>query len=379
MRRASWMIGVALIALLAGCESSRGTSTVRLPDPELQTRRPQPRPAPPPTYRPNIPVTVVPQAKSPPVGSLDAAGLMPPRGISKKWNVIVVHHTANTTDSPASIQNYHLHTRGWENGMGYHFVIGNGVNYADGKIFAGPRWKGQETGAHCKAGPGSYFGTWRPDNFFNERGVGVCLVGNFESSTPSARQVDSLEQLITFLCEQTGIPPSRVYGHGEVTHKTACPGRVLRTKLTQIRQRVSRNLAMGDPDYDGSPDTAYFLAQSGLDEDLAAVADADADCAGFAADACPECGQIGCAGLGDTLDEIADPQAGLCGGAVLGDVDDDDAFGGRCDLHALPRVGGQIRQAQAAPQDRIAAHPRHAADLPPLDRHAEVQVVAAAP
>ena len=119
---------------------------------------------------------------------------------------------------------YHLQ-RGWENGLGYHFVIGNGVGYTDGKVFVGPRWKKQQPGAHCKAGAGTYFGVRRAGNFFNDNGIGICLIGNFENGRPTAKQQATLKKLILHLCRETGISPKRVYGHGEVTHGTLCPGR----------------------------------------------------------------------------------------------------------------------------------------------------------
>ena len=279
MRRMSWMICAAGLGVLAGCESPQPARGPGLPDPTLQTKQKQqpkyvskPTPTqqkPPPVHKPTIPA-IVERAPAPePDIHLDTGNLMPPRGVSRgKWNVIVVHHSANLNDSPRSMDSYHRE-RGWENGLGYHFVIGNGVNYGDGKVFAGPRWKSQETGAHCKAGAGRYFGVSRPANFFNEHGVGICLIGNFEGRGPSGRQLDSLEQVITFVCSQTGIAPNRVYGHGEVTGKTACPGRVLRGKLAQVRKEVARNLAWGGADFDGSPDVAYAL-ETGADLDAGA-------------------------------------------------------------------------------------------------------------
>jgi hypothetical protein len=115
--------------------------------------------------------------------------------------------------------------RGWEHGLGYHFVIGNGVGFPDGQVFVGPRWSSQKTGAHCKSKAGRYFGRSCPSNYFNEHGVGICLIGDFETGRPTARQLETLSRLIAFLCQECRISPDRVYGHGEVTHKTACPGR----------------------------------------------------------------------------------------------------------------------------------------------------------
>lgn len=355
MRRVSWMMSVAAAALIVGCEAPQPAGTMSLPDPDLQTRRSarppvrqaQPPPAqPPPVYGATVKAVVKP-APPPDDQTLNTAALIPPGGIEKKWAVIVVHHSANPNDSPRSMDEYHRNTRGWDHGLGYHFVVGNGVNYANGKVFAGTRWKRQDTGAHCKAGSGRYFGVYRPDNFFNERGIGICLVGNFEGGSPSARQLDALQELITFLCAQTGIPPSRVYGHGEITHKTACPGRVLKSKLAQVRRDVARNLALAD-DLDGEPDYAYLVDKatqmpecacctvSGLDGQLAALTDAQLDGAVLASHAVAEAADVGRPRVGDALDHVADLHAGPRGWAVFGDVDDDHALGIGRHLHPLP-------------------------------------------
>ena len=158
--------------------------------------------------------------------------------------MIVVHHSANDIDSPDSMDNYHRNVLKWANGLGYHFVIGNGVNTVDGKVYVGSRWQRQMTGAHCKSPRGRYFGKLRQRNYFNEHGIGICLVGNFEKHGPTARQVTALQQLISLLCAETGIGPTSIYGHGDVTHKTLCPGRYLSRRLAQVRAKVSQLLAL---------------------------------------------------------------------------------------------------------------------------------------
>lgn len=104
--------------------------------------------------------------------------------------------------------------RGWE-GLGYHFVIGNGHGSGDGQIEIGSRWHSQMHGAHCKT----------KDNYFNEHGIGICLVGDFTKSRPSPRQMDSLQQLVSFLTNRCNIRPDRVTTHSAVTGKTECPGK----------------------------------------------------------------------------------------------------------------------------------------------------------
>ena len=48
------------------------------------------------------------------------------------------------------------------------------VRQVTGEIFIGGRWKGQLDGGHTKK------------RVFNESGIGICLIGNFELRSPTA-------------------------------------------------------------------------------------------------------------------------------------------------------------------------------------------------
>ncbi len=248
MKRAALLVIVALLGALSGCaQSERRLSP--LPSPPLATRRPPPppQPRPQPTPRPAPPPLVQKPAPAPaPTARLNGAELTPPGGITPgKWQTVVVHHSASNRDTPQGMDAYHRVSRGWENGLGYHFVIGNGVNYPDGKIFVGPRWKKQIQGAHCGVPAGTYFGVRRPKNYFNEHGIGICLIGDLEGGQPTSRQLATLEQLTSWLCGQTGVRASQIYGHGQVK-QTECPGRNMRPRLAGLRRTVAASLALGD-------------------------------------------------------------------------------------------------------------------------------------
>lgn len=135
--------------------------------------------------------------------------------LSREWRHIVVHHSASPTGSAASFDKAHR-DRGWD-GLGYHFVIGNGSGSGDGQVEVGYRWTRQLAGAHA----GNYE--------YNQHGVGICLVGDFEhNGPPSARQMASLRQLIGFLQARANIASAQVIGHGSVpSRNTECPGRHL--------------------------------------------------------------------------------------------------------------------------------------------------------
>jgi N-acetylmuramoyl-L-alanine amidase len=133
---------------------------------------------------------------------------------SRKWQYIVIHHSGTEEGSALQFHRSHL-KKGWDKGVGYHFVIDNGLSEKqDGQIETTPRWIKQEDGAHCKAGD------------MNSRAIGICLVGNFDSDRVSRKQMESLIHLVNKLRRNYNIPMNRIIGHGKVTGaKTHCPGK----------------------------------------------------------------------------------------------------------------------------------------------------------
>lgn len=236
VQRIAWFI-CPLLVVSVGCQTpARRDDLGPPPAPVLSTRAPRVVPAVPrPERLPSEPV--VPERRG---LTVSAADIRVPGGIRRdRWKVVVVHHSSSAKSTPQGMDSWHRQ-KGWS-GLGYHFVIGGGVNYPDGHLFAGPRWKLQQTGAHCKASAGRYLGVWRANNFFNERGIGICLIGDFETHPPSARQVQTLVDLITVLVEETGVNPGQIFGHGEVTGKTACPGR--HVNMAALRRTVAAQVA----------------------------------------------------------------------------------------------------------------------------------------
>jgi N-acetylmuramoyl-L-alanine amidase-like protein len=152
-----------------------------------------------------------------------------PQAQANAWQWIVIHHSATTTGGAVAFDKIHR-AKGWDE-LGYHFVIGNGTDTRDGQVEVGSRWPRQKWGAHAKT----------PDNRFNEFGIGVCLVGNFDISKPSDEQMKSLSKLVAFLMKTYHIPPERVVGHGDTGKATDCPGRLMNVAV--VRQMSSRALA----------------------------------------------------------------------------------------------------------------------------------------
>lgn len=176
------------------------------------------------------PITPVPQPHeiTPPpaaVPPLLGANLWKPSAPLRDWKHIVIHHSASESGSVESIHAAHLgkkdkNGKKWL-GIGYHFVIGNGKGMGDGEIEPTFRWRQQLHGAH--AGNEEY----------NQHGIGVCVVGNFENHAPSTAQLTSLKQLVAILKRDYHINGNRVVGHREVK-STACPGKLF--PLAEISQ-----------------------------------------------------------------------------------------------------------------------------------------------
>lgn len=140
-----------------------------------------------------------------------------PAKIERKWTAVIIHHSATEVGNAAIIDKSHREERRWD-GIGYDFVIGNGTDSRDGQIETTFRWKQQRTGAHCGGTPG---------NWANEKGIGICLIGNFDKQRPSKAQLQSLTKLTSYMMKRYHITVSKVYGHGTTPggHQTECPGR----------------------------------------------------------------------------------------------------------------------------------------------------------
>ena len=144
-----------------------------------------------------------------------------PTVAARDWKHIVIHHTATASGSVESIHAAHLQKKDKNGnpwlGIGYHFVIGNGDGMPDGAIEPTFRWRTQIQGAHAGSSNKDY----------NERGIGVCLVGNFEKSPPTAAQRKSVKLLVQTLRGEYKIPSASVVGHKDIrASSTECPGKL---------------------------------------------------------------------------------------------------------------------------------------------------------
>jgi LysM repeat protein len=136
-----------------------------------------------------------------------------------RWKHIVIHHSGTARGSIQGMDMYHRKHRKMENGLAYHFVIGNGRDMGDGEIAIGNRWKRQIKGGHVTS------------DAQNQVALGICLVGNFEVAPPTAAQMRSLYGLTAYLMRRCGIPKKEVKTHRQINIKpTACPGKLFPTQ-----------------------------------------------------------------------------------------------------------------------------------------------------
>lgn len=134
---------------------------------------------------------------------------------NRKWRYIVIHHSATGEGGAASFGR--SHQKKWQNGLGYHFVIGNGTETRDGQIEIGSRWTRQNQGID-----GAHAGV----DEFNKHGIGVCLVGDFDRAHPSPTQLAALKNLVNHLMKKYGIGKDGIRPHRSVkSGHTECPGK----------------------------------------------------------------------------------------------------------------------------------------------------------
>lgn len=225
---------------LVGCQSP--TSMVgELPSPNFSgpvAVQPAPRALPPVVrVQPALPVKVAP----PKVATTQIPREWVPPVAPRSWQAIVIHHSATPVGGAVRFDREHKE-KGWDE-LGYDFVVGNGTDTADGQIEVGSRWTKQKIGAHAKT----------PDNWFNEHGIGICLVGNFDGGRPTPAQMRSLSKLVAHMMRTYHIPADHIVGHGD-TKATDCPGRLL--NVADVRRMATQILLAEGATPSGNPRTA---------------------------------------------------------------------------------------------------------------------------
>lgn len=144
-----------------------------------------------------------------------------------RWKYIIVHNSGTRQGNARIFDVYHRRVRKMQNGLAYHFVIGNGNSSGNGEIEIGNRWTRQINGGHVAS------------DYLNNIALGICLVGDLNRDKPTPQQLAALDELITYLRSRVGKIKGKqaiVKGHKEINPKpTDCPGD--RFDLGWLRQR----------------------------------------------------------------------------------------------------------------------------------------------
>jgi LysM repeat protein len=185
------------------------------PLPEPTPPAPEPPPSPP---SPPSPPQRPPKSEDSPkyvfITGATKAAIDRPRLGARRWRYIVIHHSGTRNGNAKIFDYFHRRIRGMENGLAYHFVIGNGSDSGDGEIEVGERWTRQLQGGHVRS------------DAQNEVAIGICLVGDFETDRPTRKQLASLIELVTYLREKVGTPAPSFFLHRDINiTPTTCPGK----------------------------------------------------------------------------------------------------------------------------------------------------------
>ena len=133
-----------------------------------------------------------------------------------RWKYIIIHNSGTRQGNARIFNTYHRRVRKMQNGLAYHFVIGNGRSSGNGEVEVGPRWTKQLNGGHVAS------------DYLNNIAIGICLVGDLNRDQPTKAQLGALDELITYLRDRVGKIKGRkalVAPHKKINPRpTDCPG-----------------------------------------------------------------------------------------------------------------------------------------------------------
>ena len=134
---------------------------------------------------------------------------------TRQWQAIVIHHSGSPFGTPASITKEHQ-DHGLQ-GLGHHFIIGNGNGMDDGQVHIGYRWLDQLPGAHSSGANADWY---------NLHAVSICLVGDGNQRPFTPAQIRQLKTLVESLQRRLGLTdPARVILQSDISD-VADPGRL---------------------------------------------------------------------------------------------------------------------------------------------------------
>lgn len=136
---------------------------------------------------------------------------------------VVIHHTDARRDATwQAVARYHVEQNDWP-GIGYHVGVQTRAGGMVVSLLNAP-----ETVSYHAHQVG------------NERGVAVCIAGQFEQTAPSAAEVETLRRVVAVIRRWATWRHLAVQGHGDVPgNDTACPGASLAALLPTISDPVA--------------------------------------------------------------------------------------------------------------------------------------------
>jgi N-acetyl-anhydromuramyl-L-alanine amidase AmpD len=135
-----------------------------------------------------------------------------------RWKYIVLHHSAGNYANVDFLQRVHRERQPSDpiDAIPYHYIIGNGNGMKEGEIASDWRRDYAIWGAHVS----------NRNMDRNMRGIGICMIGNFEIDPVPEGQYLALLSLTITLMEKHQIPIENISGHGHIKgEQTKCPGK----------------------------------------------------------------------------------------------------------------------------------------------------------
>ena len=135
-----------------------------------------------------------------------------------RWNYIVIHHSAGEYGNIEFLQKVHRERQGRDplNAIPYHYIVGNGKGLGVGVVKSDWRRYWHIWGMHIS----------RHNVDRNFRGLGICLIGNFENHGISEKQYRAVVKLTKELMQKYNISIENISGHGYTKgEQTKCPGK----------------------------------------------------------------------------------------------------------------------------------------------------------
>jgi len=115
--------------------------------------------------------------------------------VKQRWRSIYIHHSRTPTGNADTLATA-------AGGLADHFVIGNGSGCIDGELQIGHRWSSQLPAGEV---PGT--------TSIARDCISICVVGDFDRSSPTPTQRTRLTQLVQALQRHLGVTADQVFLH----------------------------------------------------------------------------------------------------------------------------------------------------------------------